>query len=162
MPGGLLAAAVLSPLLTMPMLATSSAMAERGESSSMAGSLVAIALLNLCLTLPAVVLVWHVQPGVAELLKLQPPESTASSQPIVDERYTTVEKPLLGVLGAKAEPMPYPMGAWRIDTVLVLVLGFALIPIALGRWPLGRTEAGGLIIAYAIYLALTMRMALLP
>jgi Ca2+/Na+ antiporter len=166
LPAGLLAAAVLAPLLTMPMLATSSAMAERGESSSMAGTLVAVVLLNLCLTLPAVVVVWHVQPGVTEVvtqvMKLPSPESTVSSQPAIDERYTTVERPLFGVLGTKAEPMPYPMAAWRIDTVLVLVLGFALIPIALGRWPLGRTEAGGLIIAYAIYLALTMRTALLP
>jgi hypothetical protein len=77
----------------------------------------------------------------------------------VDERYTTVEKPLLGILGAKAQPMPYPMTVWRIDTVLVLVLGFALIPISLGRWSLGRAEAGGLIAGYVLYLALTMWFA---
>ena len=38
---------------------------------------------------------------------------------------------------------------------------FALLPIALGRWPLGKAEAGGLIIAYTFYLALTMRKYLL-
>ena len=55
--------------------------------------------------------------------------------------------------------MPYPLTVWRIDTVLVLVLGFALLPLALGRWSLGRTEAGGLIVAYAVYLAVVMALA---
>jgi hypothetical protein len=159
LPAGLLAAAVLSPLLTMPMLATSSALAERGHSSSMAGTLVAVVLLNICVTLPTSVLVWHVQPGVTEMLSLKPPAVTVSTQPEVDERYSTVEKPLLGVLGAGAQPMPYPMTVWRIDTVLVMVLGFALIPVSLGRWSLGKTEAGGLIVGYAVYLGVTMWFA---
>ena len=87
--------------------------------------------------------------------KKKAPATTASTQPAVDERYSTVEKPLLGVLGAGAQPMPYPMTVWRIDTVLVMVLGFALIPVSLGRWSVRKPEAGGLIVGYAGYRGVT-------
>jgi hypothetical protein len=38
--------------------------------------------------------------------------------------------------------------------VILIVLGFALIPITLGRWTLSRIEAGVLIFGYAFYLAM--------
>jgi hypothetical protein len=35
------------------------------------------------------------------------------------------------------------------------VVGFALLPAALGRWFIGRLESAGLILGYAAYLAAT-------
>jgi Ca2+/Na+ antiporter len=51
------------------------------------------------------------------------------------------------------------MTAWRIDNVFLIVLGFALIPISIGRWTLGRTEGILVLMVYAFYLALIARVA---
>ncbi len=163
LPAGLLAAAVLSPLLTMPMLASASTLGERGQATSMATTLVGVALLNLCALLPAAVIVWHVLPGATQftsrVLNLAP-AAVASSQPeTIDDAYAETDGSLLGSLRAGAEPMPYPLTVWRIDTVILVVLGFALLPVALGRWTIGRAEATGLMIGYAVYLALVMALA---
>jgi hypothetical protein len=56
--------------------------------------------------------------------------------------------------------MPYPMAAWRVDNVLLVVLGFSLLPIAMGRWLIGRLESFLLIIGYIIYLAAEALIAL--
>jgi cation:H+ antiporter len=48
--------------------------------------------------------------------------------------------------------IPFPMAAWRVDTVLILIMGAVLIPVAVGRWRLGRFEGVVLVIAYAAYL----------
>jgi hypothetical protein len=47
---------------------------------------------------------------------------------------------------------PFPLVSWRIDSVILVVLGFALIPVSLARWTFSRVESVVLIIAYAIYL----------
>jgi len=52
------------------------------------------------------------------------------------------------------QAMPFPLAAWRVDAVVLTVLGFILIPVSLGRWELGRWEGVGLIIGYAMYLIL--------
>jgi cation:H+ antiporter len=51
--------------------------------------------------------------------------------------------------------IPFPMAAWRVDTVLILIMGAVLIPVAVGRWRLGRFEGVILVIAYAAYLGAT-------
>jgi hypothetical protein len=49
-------------------------------------------------------------------------------------------------------PTPFPVVTWRVDTVILVVLGFALIPVAMGRWLPERVESGLLILAYLAYL----------
>ena len=43
---------------------------------------------------------------------------------------------------------------WRVDSVVLVVLAFVLLPVSLGRWELGRWEGAGLILGYAMYLIL--------
>ena len=51
--------------------------------------------------------------------------------------------------------LPLPLTVWRIDAIVITVVGFALLPAALGKWRLGRMEAVALIAGYAGYLAVS-------
>jgi Ca2+/Na+ antiporter len=51
--------------------------------------------------------------------------------------------------------IPYPMAAWRLDTVILMVLGLVVLPVAVRRWALSRRDGLLLVIAYALYLTLT-------
>jgi Ca2+/Na+ antiporter len=46
----------------------------------------------------------------------------------------------------------FPLVTWRLDTVLLVVLSFALLPVAAGRWLPQRIEAIFLVVIYAAYL----------
>ena len=171
LPLGILAAGVLSPILTMPMLASGSSLAVRGHASSMAATLVGVALLNLCALLPACVLLWHVTPGLTryavqlgittEVAAATPAPDGATTAPTttpIDDAYMLPDVSLATAVREGIAPMPYPLAVWRVDTVVLLVLGFVLIPVAIGRLTLGKGEAAGLIFGYAIYLALVMAL----
>lgn len=135
--GPLVAAGVLSPLLTLPVLGATARLAERGEAGSAVATLVAVALVNLCLVLPLVIVVNYAVTGAAQ------PSPAATTAPVV------AASP-----GSFGQPAPYPLIAWRVDTVILVVLGFGLIPWSLGRWAISRLESAALIFGYAIYLAL--------
>ena len=147
-PPATLAVVILSPLVTLPMLNPSPADAPRGETGSAVSTLVAVATLNLCALLPLLAIVWHVRtalagpavlPGAAQL-------SAATTR--------AVEPVSLWSLFERGSPLPFPLPTWRVDAVVLTVLGFVLIPVSLGRWELRRAEAVGLILGYAVYLIL--------
>ena len=48
--------------------------------------------------------------------------------------------------------LPLPMAVWRVDMVVLVVLGMMLAPVALGHWRLGKIEGMALIVGYAAYL----------
>ncbi len=119
------AAAILSPLLILPSLGTSASIAQRTDSGPAAAALVGTVLLNLGLILPFVILLQY----------------TTS--------YVTSGVP------RKAGPLPFPPSLWRIENVILIILGLLLLPVALGRWLLGRGESILLILGYATYLMLS-------
>ena len=59
---------------------------------------------------------------------------------------------MLAPWATEPEWLPFPMAAWRLDAVLILIVGAVLLPVALGRWKLGRTEGVVLVVVYAAYL----------
>ena len=130
LPADLLAATVLSPLLLLPALGSATTVAQRGQMGHVVTALCGTVLLNLCLLLPLVIFadwihgVWT-HPEVAE---------TAA------------------VIGSSVRATPFPVVTWRVDTVVLVVLGFALIPVAVGRWLPDRFESVLLIAAYIAYL----------
>jgi hypothetical protein len=138
---GLISLAVLSPLLILPMLGTGAVAAHHGKLGAAMASIVALVLLNLCLLVPLVVAAHYVNQ-----LTLAWPGGARTWEAMAEN----------------LKPMPYPLPAWRIDTVLLIVLGLLLIPVSLGRWRLGRIEGLGLTFVYAAYLIvstiLTVRM----
>ena len=56
-------------------------------------------------------------------------------------------------------PLPYPLAVWRIDTVLLLMLSFAMVPVAMGRWMPERLESILLVVVYAAYLVAQTMLA---
>jgi Ca2+/Na+ antiporter len=57
------------------------------------------------------------------------------------------------------EKIPFPIATWRVDAVLLIVMGALLTPIAQNRWRLGRPEGVALVLAYAAYLGVTSILA---
>jgi len=131
---GLVGATVLSPLLMLPTLGTTTALAQRGHTGPAVTALVGTVLLNLCALVPAVVLLGYLSSAYSH-------RAEAGS--------------LLELFQKYAQPTPYPLLVWRVDTVLLAVLGFAMIPVAIGRWLPGRFEAILLVFVYIAYFVAT-------
>jgi Ca2+/Na+ antiporter len=137
--GGLIALAVLSPLLVLPMIGTVATASHHGRTSAALSAIVGVVLLNLLLLLPLVVFTHYVRQ-----LTLAWKSGTRTWEALQD------------VL----TPMPFPLAVWRVDTVLLLVLGMMLIPVSLGRWSLKRTEGLLLAVVYASYLIVSTWIAI--
>jgi len=131
----LIATVILSPLLVLPTIGTSTAVAHHGHVGRALSALVGTVLLNLCLLLPIVVLLHSFMHANWSAIDSMPGKNVA-----------------VKILLLEFPPFPYPVAAWRIDTVLLVVLGFAAVPIATGRWLLGRGEALLLILGFMVYL----------
>jgi len=137
LPGNaMIGALLLAPALVLPMVGSSALVAQRGQYSSAISSLVAVALLNMCLLLPLVIATWsvaHVAPPQPNALQI----AMAACKDAVDPA------------------LSYAASTWRVDATLLLVIGFWLLPIAAGRWIPSRAEGAGLVVAYAAYLTMT-------
>lgn len=126
----LLAATVLSPLLLLPALGSATVLAQHGQTGQVITSLCGSALLNLCLLLPIVILINYLIGGLTNL--------SGHS--------------FIGAFRESARAAPYPLVTWRVDAVVLVLISFALIPPAVGRWLPERLEAMLLVLLYAIYL----------
>lgn len=135
---GTLAATILSPLLVLPTLGTASLVAQRGYAGQALSALVGTVLLNLCALLPLTAILWY----VTSLHGHGPDQAAAADG-------HGLLNPFAGLNG-----LPYAMATWRIETVMLVVLGFALTPVAMGRWVLGRLESVLLVVGYAAYLGI--------
>jgi Ca2+/Na+ antiporter len=129
---GTLAATILSPLLILPTLGTASSVAQRGHTGRAVTALVGTVLLNLCLLLPIAILLWHLRPG--------------------DWRFDFTKA--FNVRWDRSHSLPFDTAAWQIETVSLVVLGFGLVPVSMGRWMLGRVESTLLILAYGAYVVM--------
>jgi hypothetical protein len=147
-PAATLTVVILSPLVTLPMLNPSPADAPRGETGATVSTLVAVAMLNLCALLPLLAVVWHVKTAWAG------PAPVVGPVQVTAATTQAAEHASLLTLLARGSPLPYPLPTWRVDAVVLTVLGFVLIPVSLGRWELRRAESMGLIFGYAVYLIL--------
>jgi len=131
LPNMTIVVAMLSPILMFPMLTGAAALARKDRASEAVTAGIVVVLLNLCLLLPAAVLLWY-------------PAQAMSGDSIRTIHFD---------LGAfrNASPLPFGWITWRVDSVVLVVLSFALFPAAMGRWKLGRFEGLTLIAAYGVY-----------
>lgn len=137
--GGLIATAVLGPLLVLPLLGTGAFAAQNGRLTAAMATIVGVVLLNLCLLLPALVLIAYVrQPVVAWMSGVRDIEG----------------------LRDQIKPIPFPLAAWRVDTVLIIVAGLMLVPVSLGRWTLQRAEGAALTVFYIAYIVVSTMIAI--
>ncbi|HSU69586.1 MAG TPA: hypothetical protein VLJ39_22065, partial [Tepidisphaeraceae bacterium] len=65
---------------------------------------------------------------------------------------TILIHPALRLAPGTSPVLAYPLITWRVDTVVLLLLAFALIPMSAGRWMPSRLEAMLLVVVYAAYL----------
>jgi hypothetical protein len=127
---------LVAPLLVLPMLSDGVRLAGSGRAWEATTSCVAVTLLNLCALLPAVILLWY----PVQLLHRDP--SAAGHWK-------------LGAI-SDAAPMIFTLITWRVDNVVLLLFAFVLLPPALGRWRLGRSEGITLIGLYGVYILMEM------
>jgi Ca2+/Na+ antiporter len=161
MPTGLIGAAAIGPLLVLPMIGSASHLAAHGNAQTATGASVVIVLLNVCLLLPVVIAGWHVRehfvPPVAEAVAPAPPPAAttapATTQSVADDEFGEDEPVVI------ADDFPrvltFPVAVWRIDAVLLILLGLMLLPVSLNLWDMRRTEGFLLIVIYACYLIAT-------
>ncbi len=138
--GGLIAAMLISPILTLPMIGSGARLGERGTSWASVGANIGVVLLNLCVLLPAVIAVWHLTPKEAVVA-----QAPATTIPVVEYIEEIDERPAL----------PFPLAVWRIDTVVLVIAGFLLLPVALGRWTISRGDGALLVLGYLVYLVMS-------
>jgi Ca2+/Na+ antiporter len=124
---GVAAALALGPAIVLPMIPPLATLAEHGRRDEAISTIVGFALINLCVALPLAVVVQQLTHGI-----------TTTTQP------------------SAPAGLPFPILVWRLDTVLLSTIGLLLLPTAIGRWALSRTEGLGLVGVYVIYLFLTL------
>jgi hypothetical protein len=146
---GLIALAVISPLLVLPLLGTGAVAAHHGRLNAASDAIVAIVLLNLCALLPIVVLTHY---GRQIAFDLRPRYAA------IDNAYATTQS--ISQVLSEFRPMPFPLAVWRVDTVLLMVLGLLLIPVSLGRIILSRGEGLAMALVYAAYLVVSTALAM--
>lgn len=146
---GLLVVTLVAPLLVLPMLSVGVDLAYRQKPVVAMQSLWAVALLNLCLLLPACVLTdaaavaWNSMPATTPTSITRP----QATQPVEPPEVTQV-----GV----GRGIAFPVVNWRVDAVLLLVLAVFLLPVQLGRWPLQFGDGVGLVAVYLVYVLLAV------
>jgi len=123
--------AVLGPLLVLPMLTGGAALAQKKRAWVAMTSGVGVVLLNLCLLLPMLVFLWY-------------PVNAVHWDPSAFLHLRLSE--LGGV-----SPMPFAWVTWRLDSVVLVLLAFMLVPASMGRWRLQRAEGLTLIVLYGVY-----------
>ena len=142
---GLIAAAVVSPLLVLPILGTGGIAAHHGRLQSATAGVVGLVLLNLCALLPLVIFTHYARQVVLDWDKIQPAVAATT-------------EPVEGAYVFRA--VPFPLAVWRVDTALLIVFGLLLIPISLGRLTLRKPEGLALAVVYAVYLVISTALAI--
>jgi len=137
-----LAGSVVSLSMVLPMMFGSWRLGADGRGWALVTTQIAVVLLNLCLLLPILILLPYLAaifPQVAHFAG--------------DSMLWHEGLPKLVIF-------PPPM--WRIDNVLLIVVGVFLLPVAIGKWALSREEGMVLIAAYFFYLTATLVSGLTP
>jgi hypothetical protein len=129
---GMVGALMIAPALVLPMIGSGIALAHRGRSAAILSTGVDCVLLNLCLLLPMTIITWQVrcnwpQNGIAHF-------------------------DLHQFLAPPATPLPYPMASWRLDTVVLIIFGAALLIFASKRWVPRQVEGTIGVLVFAAYM----------
>jgi len=129
-----LVALMATPVLIAPMLIHGAFIAQRGGYAVAVNTTVGVVLLNFCLLVPICAYIWMFRSAAAG-------HSPTDIMGIVDSL-------------ANAQRLPFSMITWRTDNILLLLLGFIMLPLALDRWRPGFAEGSTLICLYGLYLVM--------
>jgi Ca2+/Na+ antiporter len=132
----LIAALLLGPAMVLPMIGTGTALSQRGLYAQAIDSYVAYVLLNLCAILPILIVAWN--------LNRPAPNPAPTTEPTTE----------MSLDDAPPVPLIFPILVWRVDCVMLLILGISLLPFSTSRWLPGRPEGLFLILLYVAYMIL--------
>jgi hypothetical protein len=131
-----LAATAISLALVLPMMYGTWQLAAGGRAWAPVTTQVGVVLLNLCCLLPILILIPYVAAHVPALSHWA------------------------GDALAHSEGMPrlliFPTPMWRVDNVILIVVGVLLLPVAFGKWSLSREEGLALLVGYLVYLMVAL------
>ena len=151
--GGFVAAMLVAPALVLPMIGSGMALARANLYSGAITASVGLVLLNLCFGLPLVIGTWYARPMWPDrtdrlVAMIAPAEDAPTTAPVTD------------VNPAAPDPsIRFPIALWRVDTVVLILLGLVLLPLSVGRWLPGKFEGVLLVFVYVIYMGLTTWVA---
>jgi Ca2+/Na+ antiporter len=130
----IIAALLLGPALVIPMIGTDSLLAQHGRYTEAVSSQAGFVVLSLCFMLPLLIVGWYVQ----------------SALPLHSLRELWMRWQDVQI----TSPLNFPLIVWRVDSVMLILLALALLPMSLGRWLPRRAEGIVLILLYAAYMLL--------
>ena len=149
--GGFVSALLVAPALVLPMIGSGMMLARANLYSGAVSASVGIVLLNLCFGLPLVIGVWYAKPlWAGRTERLVAMVTPANGQPTTGPAVADDASAL-----APDPSVRFPISLWRVDTVVLIVLGLVLLPLAVGRWLPGKFEGVLLVCVYIIYMGLT-------
>jgi len=137
-----LAGSIVSLALVLPMTYGSWRRSSGGRGWSPVTTQVGVVLLNLCALLPALILLPYVAVHVPQVA------GWAGDAMLWNDRLPKL--------------LIFPTPMWRIDNVVLIVVGVLLLPVAIGKWSLGREEGLVLIAGYFFYLTATIASGFEP
>jgi len=127
-----LAATLISIVLVMPMISTGAVPALAGQGWVPITAQAGVVLANICVLLPAVILLHG---GIRWIAHFSQPLPTS---------------------GPIWPALLFPRLTWRIDSIALVILSLPFVPLASGKLRLDYRVGGCLILAYCVYLMLLM------
>ncbi|CAN5655721.1 hypothetical protein BH09PLA1_BH09PLA1_17320 [soil metagenome] len=136
---GVVGALMIAPALVLPMIGSALSLSARGRGSAIISTSVDCVLLNLCVLLPIAIFAW----------------------PVISNWPTHGIQGLWNgqLFNSPVTPLPYSMATWRIDAVMLIVFGAALLMVSTRRWSPGRAEGAIGVLAFALYISANAGLA---
>jgi Ca2+/Na+ antiporter len=131
-----LAGSVISLSMVLPMMYGAWRHAEGGRGWAPLTTQIGVVLLNLCILLPLLILIPYIAVKV--------PQVAHWAGDTLEPR------------GDLPTLLIFPSPMWRVDNVILIVVGVLLLPVSIGKWRLGREEGMILMAGYFFYLTTTL------
>lgn len=142
---GVVGVTLLSAMMVLPHVGVATLFSRHGKVGDIIGMNVGAILLTLTLVLPVAIVLWHLRGAI------MPPIHPAAIDP-------SVEVFSFAFNWKNATAMPFPIGLWRIESVILLALALPLVPVAQGKWKPGKIEGMALLLGYLLYLTMNTLM----
>lgn len=144
---GVVGVTLLSAIVSLPAVGIGTFLARTNRVGVAVSTHSATALILVTAALPLTVVVWHLRKELSPIEASTSPAIAPATQTVVGATPTDV-----------FTAMPFGIGLWRIETLLLVALSLPLVPIATGRLKPGRLEGAVLMAGYVFYLLVVVAL----
>jgi Ca2+/Na+ antiporter len=138
---GVVGVTLLSAMMVLPHVGVATLFSRHGRVGHVIGMNIGAVLMTLTLVLPVAIVIWHLRGALAPLAG---GDVALANHPPFD--------------WSAAAPMPFPIGFWRIESVILVALALPLVPVAQGKWKPGKAEGMSLLLGFLVYLTMNTLM----